>query len=145
MATVKQLLNESMKRLGSRGAMPNDSSAITVHEEKNVTESESKWDIDLLKYVCPSDGYLTAKLETSDPSMRIVVRNNDQQCRNSGYNATAIIPAKKGSYCALDIMRVKDAVVSSFVLKFYKTIGGGLNSFINSVVASLSGVRYGLA
>ena len=132
MATIKALMEASMLRLGSRGGMPNDDSAITLYQDELTKVETTEDEVDKLKYVAPTDGYLTGRIWSTSNESGVTVRDNTQVVTVEGKHAVAVIPAKKGRYLAFDLHKIAGSSVHS-QLKFFKTIGGGAKSPCNQL------------
>lgn len=141
MATTKALLKEAIGTVGAHAALPSTNGITIV---PTVTETEKY--VQIASGIAPCDGQIEAiATATSDDGnsieSKVVGRYSIPMVTNhlNWGVGTRILVAKGQSY----ILRAVNVKNISIVL--YKSIGGGLNSFINNVVASLSGVRYGLA
>ena len=135
MATTKSLLEKAMLKVGARAGSPNGPS---IEYEGTLSNNSGS-----VAFIAPSDGYVTAYATGSACN-----HYSNIWCRafslNSVYgngegDANSTVVAKGES------VSVSFSKVASYSVKFVYSVGGGLKSFINNVVASLSGVKYGLA
>lgn len=124
MATTKALIEASMLRLGSRGGMPNDDSAVTLYQDDLTKVETTEDEVDKLKYLAPTDGYLVGRIWSTSNESDVTVRDNTQVVTVEGKQAVAVLPAKKGRYLAFDLHKIAGSFMRS-QLKFFKTIGGG--------------------
>lgn len=125
MATVKQLLDESMKRLGSRGAMPSgDCISITPTQ----TEIDVEYKVVASGYAA-SDGYISMfgvsqdDATDSSPGVCNISANNITQDENEGIAGWACyvyVPVKKGAIFTARARNVRDISIN-----LIRSVGGG--------------------
>lgn len=136
MATIKQLLERTMLKIGSR-AGGITSSAIVVESVPSLTKSPH-----IKGYTAPCDGYLSVRAAT--PSSRATVTalyglsedggNIGQSAFSPGASqAKACIFLKKGSNAlyALDF----SGTVTGLYVYFLKSVGGGGIAFLRKLLS----------
>lgn len=146
MATLKDLIRAETLKVGSSGAAPSDQVIFLVNKKDFVSSGNEVFD-----YTAPCDGVLSAFLQanpkegttnfpgvdinTEDGARRHAARTTDGSVQMSLSKGTRAYAAYYDAY----------KNVSQWIVRFTKTIGGGINDTFLRCLAVVSEVRYGFA
>lgn len=144
MATLKDLIRAETLKVGSRGAMPSNQ-IITLVEKTNFTSSNDE----SVRYVAPCDGVLSAFLQAAGrdgnatPGVDIVDGDGRRQAART-IDGSVHMNLRKGNSATASFYEAREHI-EQWIVRFTKTIGGGINDTFRRCLAIVSEVRHGFA
>ena len=144
MATLKDLIRAETLKVGSRGAMPSNQ-IIALVEKTNFTSSNDE----SVRYVAPCDGVLSAFLQAAGrdsnatPGVDIVDGDGRRHAART-IDGSVHMNLRKGNSATAHFFEARE-YVEQWIVRFTKTIGGGINDTFRRCLAIVSEVRYGFA
>lgn len=145
MATQKDLLKTAILKVGSNGAMPSNQAITLV----NKVNSNSPNGHETVGYVAPCDGVLSAFFQGSGinsgttPGVDITDADGRRYAARTT-DGSVHMTLRKGCAASARYYEASQSV-AQWIVRFTKTIGGGIADTFRRSLAIFSEVRYGFA